>query len=110
MGDFNYPGISWESGPICHNANTPTQNFVDEVRAACLIQSVVSPTRTRVNQNSNVLDLVLSNYDNIDNLKHSAPIGKSDHHVLSFDITVNFTNEKILLNHTYSIQKATIVT
>ena len=50
-----------------------------------LFQAVTEPTRFRANQNPSLFDLVFSSYsDNLSEIKTSAPIGKSDHVLLTF--------------------------
>jgi endonuclease/exonuclease/phosphatase family metal-dependent hydrolase len=61
MGDFNYPGINWET----FESNNHGQAFRDLVMENFLIQHVREPTRE-----SNVLDLVLSSNDGmVENLE-----------------------------------------
>ena len=59
---------------------------------------IQKPTRHRINQNSNLLDLVLSEQEeDIDEIKIQDPIGKSDHNVISFRYIINadFDNTKV---------------
>ena len=59
--------------------------FVECIRYVFLNQIVDKPTRSREGQTSNILDLILVNEIKfIYEVKHSSPIGKSDHETLTF--------------------------
>ena len=46
-----------------------------------------SPTRIRIGQRSNILDLILTNIDDhISNVNAGSAIGKSDHGTITFNI------------------------
>jgi len=52
-----------------------------------LHQHVTYPTRARANQCPGILDLVLTNEENmLSDLQFMAPLGKSDHAVLLFEL------------------------
>jgi len=87
MGDFNFPGISWNNGH--GQINTPTYGsrlnslFLEIINDAGLEQFVHQATRQ-----NNVLDLVFSTHPNIDNLK-TVP-GISDHDAITFDLQITY--------------------
>ena len=84
-GDFNYPGINWGNNEECDSHNA--RFFLDCVRDCFLHQHVTEPTHHRPNQQANILDLLLTSEEGmIDQLEHSAPIGKSHHSVLIFNL------------------------
>ena len=56
MGDFNYPGINWET----LEADSRSQSFLDLTQDCFLIQHVSVPTR-----NNNILDLVTTTEANM---------------------------------------------
>jgi len=59
-----------------------------------LYQHVTSPTRARQNQCPTVLDLIFTNEDSmLSDLKVLAPLGKSDHSVLSFQLNCYMATE-----------------
>ena len=75
-GDFNYPGIDWDTlQPYAHSTkNTP---FLECVRDSYLWQHVTSPTRGRLGQNPSTLDLILTNEEQmVENLNMLSPLGK----------------------------------
>jgi endonuclease/exonuclease/phosphatase family metal-dependent hydrolase len=85
MGDFNFPKIHWSGqgdGDTLHE-------FTECLRDAYLLQKVTHPTRNKLGQTPNILDLILVSEDNlISDVTHTAPIGKSDHDVLNFELYV----------------------
>ena len=85
VGDFNYPNINWEGT----NEGQKECKFIDSINDAFLVQMVTKPTRHREGQQSNLLDLVLVNDDQmISDITHYAKLGKSDHDVLLFDLYI----------------------
>ena len=88
MGDFNYPLINWNDLTAPGNDNTREALFLDAVLEAYLTQHVISPTRCRGEMEASLLDLIFTNEENmIRELTHQAPLGKSDHSVLTFTFT-----------------------
>ena len=93
-GDFNYPEINW------HDWSTPGDNpsseeflFVEELRASYLYQHVEEATRGRGSNEPHVLDLIITNEEEmIDAMEVNAPLGKSDHSVIEY--TYNCYTEK----------------
>lgn len=83
-GDFNFPDINWAE----HNACTPAANeFLKSCDDAFLTQHVSKPTRGRINQRPNILDLVLTSDENmVTDIKFLSPIGSSDHACLKFEV------------------------
>ena len=49
-------------------------------------QHVTDPTRGRGSNNPNVLDLILSNDEDIIDVENLSPLGRSDHCILTFEI------------------------
>jgi len=99
IGDFNYPNINWNGG----NNNPKDTELIETIRDAFLIQMVDKPTRYREGQRANILDLVLVNDEQlISDITHMAPVAKSDHNVLYFqlytDALENVTSETYRYN------------
>ena len=85
VGDFNYKSINWSSWTTKLSENSIEAKFIEGVRDSYLYQHVESPTRIRGNDDPSVLDLVLTNEEmQVSDITHGAPLGKSDHSVLSF--------------------------
>ena len=81
MGDFNMPGINWET----FSSPPEFTSFRDLCLDHYFFQHVKEPTR-----HSNILDLVLSNDENlISNIETQAPLSNSDHQTIMFEL--NFT-------------------
>ena len=91
MGDFNLKDINWEV-QICksYNPNNYSNRFIECVRDCFLTQHVQEPTRQRGSDNPSCLDLVFTNNEDlIDQIEYLAPLGKSDHSLLKFDLKLN---------------------
>ncbi len=84
VGDFNMPKADWET---MQSTDELEQNCIDKFNDHFMYQHVNIPTRFRLNQNANILDLVLTNEQNMipDGVNAEAPLGASDHVLLSFD-------------------------
>ena len=92
-GDFNFPDIHWPlNKPI--DTKNGTSLFVDFLLNSNLTQLVSGPTRFRIGCTPSTLDLVLTNDKQlISNLTISAPIGKSDHATVEFQVQVLHQNK-----------------
>ena len=60
------------------------RQFIDTLENCFLHQHILSQTRCRGNTTPHILDLVLSNEEMVSEIKHLAPLGSSDHQVISF--------------------------
>ena len=93
MEDFNYPHINWE----LECDESPAGNsldFIENVKDNFLFQHITQPTRARQRQNPHILDLILTNEENlVQDIEYKSPLGKSDHSVIEFQI--NCTEEKV---------------
>ena len=85
-GDFNYPNIKWNNNNVLSNKD---EQFFNAVQDGYFIQHVDKPTRHRKDQESNILDLVLTQSDlDIESIEHCSPLGKSDHELLKIKTTI----------------------
>ena len=82
--DFTYPNIDWQNWyTLSENTNSPDTKFKEGIRDNFLFQHVTLPTRGRLGNKSNILDLVFTNEKYmIDDIVYESPLGKSDHSVL----------------------------
>ena len=88
VGDFNYPNIDWNSHIATDSEHSESDQFIECTRNCFLIQHVDKPTRYRGDQRPSQLDLVLTTEESvIKNLSYLAPLGNSDHCILTFDYT-----------------------
>ena len=95
MGDFNHPEIDWNTKTTEKGMYHRSQLFLDAVRDAYLIQHIDTPTRFRHGQNPHILDLLLTNEDNmIRNVEYHAGLGLSDHVVITCNLQVNSQKQK----------------
>ena len=84
LGDFNFPGINWVSWSTPTGSTVSAEYyFLENIRNNYLFQHVTLPTRGRVGNLANTLDLVFTNEQGmIDEIIYESPLGKSDHSVL----------------------------
>lgn len=98
VGDFNYPGINWQSFEY---GNSNEEVFVNLTHDCFLTQHVMEPTRS-----GNVLDLVLTTEPNmVENLIVGEKFSTSDHQMIECDI-VTKTKEKSVIKVRYIYDKA----
>ena len=91
MGDFNIKKIDWSNQScLSQDTNDYSNRFLECIRDSYLFQHITEPTRQRGNDKPSTLDLVFSNEENmVNNIKYLAPLGRSDHTILNFDIICN---------------------
>ena len=95
MGDFNLPGIDWKSG-LANGYNLVDKKFLTVLGDNFLCQLVDQPTRFRDGQKPSLLDLVITNDESVVNeIRYREPLGKSDHLVLEFEISVSVPIESV---------------
>ena len=84
MGDFNFSDINWSS-TLSLGEGSEEENFINTLDSCFLYQHVSSPTRIRGTDTPSLLDLIKTNEEEMVNeIKHVAPLGRSDHQVLVF--------------------------
>ena len=95
IGDFNFPNIDWDNLITNRNNKSLEQKFLNFVNDNFLNQLILKPARFRSCYKNNILDLVLVNENSlIRDLTMNAPIGKSDHIVINFEIDVSVSIRK----------------
>ena len=83
-GDFNYINIDWEN-QFATDGQRHLADFIDTLQEGFLFQHVTGPTRHRVNEASNILDVVLSGEEGMmKNLSYHPFLGRCDHICLKF--------------------------
>ena len=90
-GDFNYSSIDWSNWTTTSSVTGGRENkFLSCLRENLLCQHVLLPTRMRGSCNPHILDLIITNDDNmVDTINYLSPLGKSDHAVLYFECKSN---------------------
>ena len=87
MGDFNYPQIDWSSESTFEAENHPAHCFLMCIQDCFLHQHIREPTHYRHGQTANILDLILTNGDElVSDLQYTEPIGKSHHTTLIWNL------------------------
>ena len=80
LGDFNFKEIDWQNGKCNTLPTHPAHKFLLACKNAFLIQNQTEITRFRKGEEPSLLDLVLTNRDDIVNeITTGAGLGKSDH-------------------------------
>ena len=105
-GDFNYPDIDWSSN-CC--SNHCSQLFLDTVQDKYLFQHEEAPTRHVQNSTPHILDLILTNEEEMINSVNILPaLGLSDHVCLRFNYLCYCSTNPASKPH-YNIHQANIV-
>ena len=85
LGDFNYRSINWEKLTTPHREESQESRFLETTRDCFLHQHICEPTRRRGQDEPSLLDLLFTDeVMQVSNITHHAPLGKSDHSVISF--------------------------
>ena len=98
LGDFNFPDANWNT--MTGNTSSST-NFWDLIFELNLEQLITEPTH----KGGNILDVILTNYDCIDNILVSTtlPYGlSSDHYLINFSLKF-IHKENLLPYHPESV-------
>ena len=87
VGDFNFPDIDW-AGDTCNKGeNHKASKFLDCLHFNHLHQSIDEPTHHRGTQSPTLIDLIITNEDDlVHNISYYPPIGKSHHSLVYFSI------------------------
>ena len=81
LGDFNFPQIDWKTWTApSENVMDHNNIFIETTQDHYLYKHIDKPTRGRINQQSNTLDLIFTNEeDMVLDIENWSPLGKSDH-------------------------------
>ena len=102
LGDFNYKDINWSTWTTNHNHDSKEELFLKTVEDCFFHQHVNQPTRRRGNDAPSKLDLIFTDEEmQVSDIKHHAPLGKSDHSVITFNYNcyVDFSKPKDTYNY-----------
>lgn len=97
MGDFNFPGIDWNSWTSSSGSNFDSveNKFISCLQENFLLQHVVFHTRARGTQSPHTLDLIISNDNFVSDVYNMSPLGKSDHSVIHCTCNLSFICEHV---------------
>ena len=102
VGDFNYKDINWTSWTTGHGEESKEQKFIDTIRDCFFFQHVQKFTRRRGNDQPSTLDLVFTDEEmQVSEVKCLAPLGKSDHTMISFDFHCYLDHSKPKISFQY---------
>ena len=89
MGDFNYPEIDYKWEVVAAGDTDPPTLFFNKTQELCRFQHISDATRVRQNQTPTILHYVFTDQGNlIDSVVYKAPLGKSDHMVLRWELSL----------------------
>ena len=93
IGDFNFPSLTWKEDAIDPvNRTAEDAQFLESTRDAFLFQHVHEPTRYRLHQHANTLDLIFTNEEGmVSDLEVRDPLGKSDQSMITFQFHCHTT-------------------
>ncbi len=98
-GDFNYPEIDWNLMQSLKNDDHKASIFLDTVQDCYLCQHTKHPTNHRADQKPTLIDLVLTNEEEmVHEITHLPPLGNSHHSGLLFDYKCYSTPSRSLNN------------
>lgn len=91
-GDFNFPGIDWDTGVSTQSEKHPATKFLTRLNELYLTQHTNRPTHQRSNrERATQIDLVITNESSmIDDIEHTEPIGSSHHSTLLYNLNCDF--------------------
>ena len=106
VGDLNYRDIDWEKDVCDKNDGHISSQFLECVHSNCLYQLVDQPTHHRGDQTPTLIDLVISNQnDLVHDIKYNAPLGKSHHSMISFQLDVIVDKDDVVNVEKYIFDK-----
>ena len=87
VGDFNLPQINWEDQSSSAPPGHSSHSFIETIQECFLYQHVSHPTRYRLGETANTLDLVFTNEEGtVSNIEYLPGLGASDHVTLKFTL------------------------
>ena len=85
VGDFNFKDINWASWSTFHNEESKEHKFIETLRDCYFHQHNLENSRRRGNDEPSLIDLILTDESmQVSDVRHQAPLGKSDHDVITF--------------------------
>ena len=102
VGDFNFKDINWSSWTTPHGEESKEYKFIETVRDCYYFQHIQQATRRRGNDQPSTLDLIFTDEEmQISEVKHLAPLGKSDHSAIVFDFHCYLDYSKPKVSYQY---------
>ena len=85
VGDLNYRDIYWVTWTTFRSEDSKEHKFIETIRDSYLHQHNQENSRSRVNDQSSVIDLIFTDETpQISEVVYHAPLEKSDHNVICF--------------------------
>ena len=95
MGDFNFCEINWVDGIVAGPIDSEAAQFFHKVQDCYFCQHVNFQTRYRDGVTPSTLDLIFTDQENNVELKCEAPLGKSDHRVITRDHRIQTQHQDV---------------
>jgi len=103
VGDFNFKNINWKFGTTPRGEGSKEGKFIETIRDCFLYQNITEPTRCHGTDEPSTIDLLFSNEEmQISNIEYHAPLGKSDHSVLTFNYDCYLDNASTSKKYMYN--------
>ena len=91
VGDGNFKLIDWSNMVCSMSENSKSFRFLETIKDAFFTQHITMPTRGRGTDIPSTLDLIITKSDDVvEEILVEAPLGKSDHALISAKLTCNF--------------------
>ena len=106
IGDFNLPNINWERCTTTTGSNSFEFGFIETVRDCFMTQHVKEVTRLKGETRGIILDLIISNEEEmVNDIRVESPIGRSDHAYIAFTCDIGI-EERTQRKTVYLYEKA----
>ena len=106
MGDFNCPAIDYTGGFVQSGGDSFDTEFYDKTSDLFLVQNVFDDTRIRSGYAPSKLDYVFTDEEYlIESVNYDAPLGKSDHVVLTWNLVAEPEERLHSLDNKYNYWK-----
>ena len=103
VGDFNYRSINWITWTTNHGEESTEAKLIETIRDCYFYQHIEQVTRRRGNDNPSLIDLVFTDEEiQISDIQHIAPLGKSDHTLITFNFNCYLEYSKPKERYLYS--------
>ena len=95
VGDFNFKDIDWANWTTFHDEGSKEATFIEAIRDCYLHQHNEQYSRRRGNDKPSLIDLIFTDEEmQVSEVIHHAPLGKSDHDVITFKFNCYLDSSK----------------
>jgi hypothetical protein len=102
VGDFNFKNVNWKIGTTSKSEDSKEAKFIETILDCFLYQNITEPTRCRGTDEPSTIDLLFSNEEmQVSNIEYHAPLGKSDHSIITFNYNCYMDNASTSKKYLY---------